>query len=130
MEEKYAVVFTGTGEDKVATVFDGRADALGFATEKRLEGITDIELFKSLGVVQFKSVVESEGNGVQKPKRMAAKSPEVKKVTTKKAKTGRRFPKQCIVPGCRKKNKGPRFSFLCDDHAGASKKQIVKWKEG
>jgi hypothetical protein len=35
----------------------------------------------------------------------------------------------CRAPGCKKASKGPRFHFLCEDHRGASAKQIESWRQ-
>ena len=36
--------------------------------------------------------------------------------------------KPCIVPGCDKPSKGPRFHFLCEDHRNADEQQIKTWQ--
>lgn len=44
----------------------------------------------------------------------------------------RNVPARCVFPDCEKPHKGPRFSFLCDDHMGISKaektKQLAAWR--
>lgn len=130
--EKYAVVFTNDGSLQ-AVVFTNRENALEFATEQRLGGVADLELFREVGPIQIQAVVEPANGQTKKPKRAVSKPGKVKKTSAKKkAKAGSRagFPKLCIAMGCRKKNKGPRFRFLCLDHISASAKQVEKWKEG
>lgn len=143
MLEKYAVVFRKDLKMETAT-FTERQNALAFATKETLAGTVGVELFKREGAIQLRAEVvpvteESAANGngkkpqrkaakaTVKPKRAAAKAkPKAKAKAAKK--TG--FPKQCINPSCRKKNRGPRFKFLCPDHIGASAKTIAKWKDG
>ena len=48
------------------------------------------------------------------------------------APAGRRAPKRlvaCMAPGCKNLSKGPRFHYLCDEHKGAKKSQIVSWRQ-
>jgi hypothetical protein len=44
----------------------------------------------------------------------------------------RNAPKSCVFQGCGNASKGPRWSFLCDEHKGVSKaerkKLLVRWK--
>jgi hypothetical protein len=45
----------------------------------------------------------------------------------------RHLPAHCVYPDCTKPHKGPRFSFMCDQHMGEPKrdkaKYLVAWKE-
>jgi hypothetical protein len=45
---------------------------------------------------------------------------------------GRKLDMRCRYPGCKNKSKGPRFSFLCEQHLKLPKKQrevaLEKWK--
>lgn len=47
--------------------------------------------------------------------------------------TKRHVPSTCIASRCRNASKGPRFSFLCDDHKGIAKSErrvlLAKWKK-
>lgn len=40
---------------------------------------------------------------------------------------------RCRVPGCKKKSKGPRFHYMCEDHKKLSKREklafLKSWKE-
>ena len=124
--EKYAVVFNEKASGQIMTeVFTKRENALQFATDKTIAGTSGVELFKREGAIQLRAEVVdtpvSNGNGSKKPQRKAAKaSAKPKRAAAKakpKAKAKKRtgFPKRCIAPDCRKKNKGPRFKFLCED---------------
>lgn len=52
-----------------------------------------------------------------------------RKITKRAA---RRLPPHCVYPGCTNAHKGPRFSFLCQEHVGISqsekKKHLEAWK--
>lgn len=39
----------------------------------------------------------------------------------------RLIPKHCIFPDCKHPSKGPRFTFMCDEHVGLSKKEKAKY---
>jgi hypothetical protein len=45
----------------------------------------------------------------------------------------RHLPAHCVYPDCSKPHKGPRFSFMCEEHMGESKrdkqKYLQAWKE-
>jgi hypothetical protein len=41
----------------------------------------------------------------------------------------RNIPAHCIYPGCAKPSKGPRFSFLCEEHMGISKGEKKQYLE-
>jgi hypothetical protein len=49
------------------------------------------------------------------------------------AETKRHLPAHCVYPDCSKPHKGPRFSFMCDDHMGVGKrdktKYLSEWKQ-
>jgi hypothetical protein len=133
--QKYAVTYKGPDGDNLKK-FSSPENALQYAGELKMNGAGDIELFESMGTVALEPKivpVAANGNGAKKPARKAAKAPAKKakkaKAPVKKAKAKGR-PKQCIKPSCRKKNKGPRFSFLCVDHIGTAKATIEKWKAG
>lgn len=44
-----------------------------------------------------------------------------------------RVPSHCIYPGCDNASKGPRFTFMCEDHKGLAKadkqKYLAQWKQ-
>lgn len=44
----------------------------------------------------------------------------------------RHVPKHCLVAGCQNPSKGPRWSFLCDQHKSTGKKErsalLAAWK--
>jgi hypothetical protein len=41
----------------------------------------------------------------------------------------RHYPPHCVYPRCTKPHKGPRFSFLCEDHMNISKAAKNKLKK-
>jgi hypothetical protein len=50
------------------------------------------------------------------------------------ARSNRHIPPHCVYPSCNKPSKGPRFSFMCEEHIGTPKKDKAKylaaWKQG
>jgi hypothetical protein len=55
----------------------------------------------------------------------SAMEPGVRKPRTKRR---RKLDLTCIEPKCENRSKGPRFRFLCEQHLGASKKQVMAWR--
>lgn len=56
----------------------------------------------------------------------------MKRTRNVRAVSRRNVPARCVFPGCQKSHKGPRFSFLCDEHMGISKadkaKHLAAWR--
>jgi len=51
-----------------------------------------------------------------------------------RAPSNRHIPPHCVYPNCTNHSKGPRFSFMCEDHIGTPKKDkaryLAAWKTG
>jgi len=51
-----------------------------------------------------------------------------------RAPSNRHIPPHCVYPSCTNHSKGPRFSFMCEEHIGTPKKEKAKflaaWKTG
>lgn len=125
--------------------------------EKVVEEHNELALLSHGNVVRAqveKSIREALSNGhdvgaTTKPTKRKASSKKKKKkksgkkkVTRKKAGKKKKksssptkgWPKSCLYPKCRDKHKGPRYSFLCEEHYETTPKKKVerlkkKWKE-
>lgn len=51
----------------------------------------------------------------------------------RRATTNRHIPTHCVYPNCHKPQKGPRFSFMCEEHMGVGKREktkyLTEWKQ-
>lgn len=71
---------------------------------------------------------------VSTPPQISQRSAPAGYLAKKKSDVGSRlYPPHCLYPDCEEKHKGPRFTFMCQQHANVSKHQketlLKKWKE-
>lgn len=103
--------------------------------EKTLGPVLD-RFLRGLDRAIHKTVAAAvKGASVGKPAKARRKYRKTKKVKAKATKTrgrkrGYKMPKTCRVPGCKEKNKGPRFAFFCEEHVSLPKAMKEKIKAG
>lgn len=61
------------------------------------------------------------------PAVLAPPAPSNTKPRRNGADSKRHLPAHCVYPGCPKPQKGPRFSFMCNEHMGLGKRDKAKF---
>ena len=98
--------------DQIKTLIE-TARSEGF-TAGKAEGLAE-----GTAAAEASILAELSGTPVVAPK--PTRKPAVE---AKKERNTDGIPKRCKFPGCRKKHKGPRFRFLCEEHMGTTKEQL------